>query len=61
MEYCETVKNKDISKLSPKWMELEKIIQSEITQILKETWYVLTYRWILAINERILMLQYTDS
>ena len=60
MEQCETFKNKDISKLSAKWMEIKNIIEREITQIQKETWYVLTYKWSLAINEKIIMLQYTD-
>ena len=36
---------------SGKWMELEKIILSEVTQTQKDKhgMYVLTYKWILAV------------
>jgi hypothetical protein len=32
MEYCSAVKNNDIMKSAGKWMELENIILSEVTQ-----------------------------
>jgi hypothetical protein len=32
MEYCLAIKNKDIMNFAGKWMELENIILSEITQ-----------------------------
>ena len=36
-------------KFLGKWMELENIILSEVTQSQKEhTWYTLTEKWILA-------------
>jgi hypothetical protein len=31
MEYYSAIKNNDIMKFAGKWMELEKIIQSEVT------------------------------
>ena len=34
-------------KFLGKWMELEKIILSEVTQSQKNTWYALTDKWIL--------------
>jgi hypothetical protein len=38
----------DILTFSGKWMELENIILSEVTQTLKgHAWYVLTNKWIL--------------
>ena len=36
MEYYSTVKNNGIMKFAGKWMELEKIILSEVTQTQKE-------------------------
>lgn len=35
MEYCSAIKKNEIIKFAGKWMELETIILSEITQILK--------------------------
>jgi hypothetical protein len=37
MEYSSAIKNKDIMKFSGKWLELESIILSEVTQIQKYT------------------------
>ena len=42
-------------RFASKWMELEKIILCEVTRPLKQTWYVLTYKWILVIKYRITM------
>jgi hypothetical protein len=39
--------------------ELENIILSKMIQTQK--WYVLTYKWILAVKYRIPMLQFTDT
>ena len=38
MEYYSAIKNKAIVKLSGKWMELENIILSEVTQTQKDTY-----------------------
>jgi hypothetical protein len=35
-KYYSAIKDKDIMKFIGKWMELDKIIQSEITQIQKD-------------------------
>ena len=35
MEYYVTIKNNDIMKFTSEWMELEKIILSEVTQTQK--------------------------
>jgi hypothetical protein len=35
MEYNSTIKNKDIIKFVVKWMELENVILSKVTQTLK--------------------------
>ena len=41
-------------------MELENIILSEVAPIQKDTWYILTYKWTLAIKYRTTTLQSTD-
>jgi hypothetical protein len=44
-------------KFSGKWMDLENITLSEVTQSQKEhTWYVLTDKWILGKEHGILMI-----
>jgi len=49
MEYYSDIKNNDFMKFLGKWMELENIILSEVTQSQKEhTWYALTDNWIIA-------------
>jgi hypothetical protein len=48
-------------KFLGKWIELDNIILSEVTQITKEhTWYILSDKWILAQNFRILKILFTD-
>ena len=50
-------------KLTSKWMELENVILSEVTQShtqKKNTWYILTNKWILGKNIGIPMIQLTD-
>jgi hypothetical protein len=37
MEYYSAIKNKDIVKFAGKWMEIENIILSEVTQTHKDT------------------------
>ena len=47
------VKSNDIFNCAYKWMELENTILSEVTKTPKKwIWYVLTHKWILAINKR---------
>jgi hypothetical protein len=36
MEYCSATKNEDIMSFAGKWMELENIIQSEVTPTQKD-------------------------
>ena len=58
-------------KLTSKWMELENVILSEVTQSQKKnktkknnnkkpTWYILTDKWILGKKIGIPMIQLTD-
>ena len=47
-------------KFSGKWMELENIILSEVTQSQKNTQYALTDKWILAQKFGIPKIQFTD-
>jgi hypothetical protein len=45
MEYYSAIKKKDIMSFSGKWMQLENIILSEVTQTQKEdAWYILTVK-----------------
>ena len=37
MDYYSAIKNKDIMKFAGKWIEIEKIIQSEVTHTQKDT------------------------
>ena len=43
MKYYSPIKNKDIVRIESKWMELENIIQSEVTDTRKDT-YKHTYK-----------------
>ena len=48
MEYYSAIKNNEFTNFLGKWVELEIIILSEVTQSQKKyTWYVLTDKWIL--------------
>ena len=47
-------------KFLGKWMDLEGIIMSEVTQSQKNTQYVLTDKWILAQNLGPPKIQFTD-
>ena len=46
-------------KFAGKWMELEKIILSEVTDSERQIRYVLTHKWILGVKYRINNLQST--
>jgi hypothetical protein len=56
MECYSVIKNEDIKNFAGKWMELEIIILNKV-----HAWYVLTYKWILAIKYWIPTLYSTDS
>ena len=46
MEKYSDIRNNEFTKFLGKWMELENIILSEVTQSKKEyTWYSLTDNW----------------
>ena len=61
MKYCTDIKNNDIMAFSGKWMELENIILSKVTQTQKDkAWHVFRYKLILGIKYRITALQSTD-
>jgi hypothetical protein len=48
VEYCLAIKNNAFMKFAGRWMNLENIILSEVTQSQKNhTWYVLTVKWVL--------------
>jgi hypothetical protein len=42
MEYYSAIKNNDLMKFTGKWMKMENIILSEVTQSQKNTLYVFT-------------------
>ena len=49
IEYYSAIRNNEFMKFLDKWMELENIILSEVTQSQKDqSWYALTDKWILA-------------
>ena len=53
MECYTAEKNNDILKFAGKWMDLENIILSEVTQTQKDKYhYVLTHTWLLDIKQR---------
>jgi len=61
MEYYSAIKNNDFMKSIGKWIELENIILSEVTQSQKNTtWYALTDKWILAQKLELPKIQSTD-
>ena len=53
MEYYSAIKKNEFMKFLAKWMDLEGIILSEVTQSQKNSQYVLTDKWILAQKLRI--------
>jgi hypothetical protein len=50
MEYYAAIKNKDILCFLGKWLELENITLSVITQTQKNAWYALSNKVMLAKN-----------
>ena len=59
MEYYSAIKKNEFMKFLGKWMDLESIILSEVTQIPKEhKWYALTDKWILSQKLRIPKIQF---
>jgi hypothetical protein len=60
MEYYSDIKNNEFTKFLGKWMELENIILSEVTQSQKNTWYALNDKWILAQKLGITKIQFKD-
>ena len=65
MKYYSAIKNNEFMKFLGKWMELESIILSKVTQSQKNactisTWYVLTAKWMLAQKLKIYKLQFTE-
>ena len=63
MWYINTeVKNNDILKFAGKWMELEKNRPDwGDSDPERQTWYVLTHKWILDIKQKITILQFINS
>ena len=53
IKYYLAIKNYDIMNFVDKWMDLENIMQSEVTDPKGHTWYVITEKWILAQKLRI--------
>jgi hypothetical protein len=61
MEYYSAIKNNDFLKFAGKWMDLENIILSEVTQVTKEQiWYGLTDKWVLGRKHGIPTIQLMD-
>ena len=57
MEYYSAIKNKDIMNFAGKWMELENITLSEVTQTQKDRHGLYSLiKWMLAIKNRISMI-----
>jgi hypothetical protein len=60
MEYYSAIKNNEFMKFLGKWIELENIILSEVTQSQKNT-HALTDKWILAQKHGIPKIQFTND
>jgi hypothetical protein len=51
-EFYSTMKKNEILSFASKWMELENIILSEVSQALKtKKWYVLPHMWTLGLGQ----------
>jgi hypothetical protein len=61
IEYYSAIKNNEFMKFLGKWMHLEDIILSEVTQSQKNTRYALTYKWKLAQKLRISKIQFSKT
>jgi len=60
MEYYSAIRNNDFMKFTGKWIELENIILSEVTQLKEHTWNALTDKRILAPKLELPKIQSTD-
>ena len=61
MEYYSAIKNNELMKFLGKWMELESVILSEVTQSQKKAHgYALTDKWVLSQKLKINKLRSTD-
>jgi hypothetical protein len=60
MEYYESIKNNDFMKFTGKWMYLEDIILTEVSQSQTCTWYALNDKWILPQKYGIPKVQFPD-
>jgi len=60
MEYFSAIKNNDIMKFMGKWIKVENIILSEITNHKKHTRYALIDKWKLAQKLELLKMQSMD-
>jgi hypothetical protein len=60
MECYSAIKNNDFMQFSGKWVELENIILSEVTQSQKNIRFALADKWILVQKFRIPKIQFTD-
>jgi hypothetical protein len=58
MEYYPAIKNIEFMKLFDKWMDIEDIILSEVTQSQKKSLDMNSLMWILALNLRIPKIQF---
>ena len=59
MEYYAAIKNNEFIKFLDKWMDLEDIIPSDVTQSQKEhTWYAFIDKRVLAQKLRISKIQF---
>ena len=52
MEYYSAIKNEDILNFAGKWMELENIILTEVTQTQRTCMVLLTNKWMLAKKQK---------
>ena len=45
MEYYSAIKRNEIGSFVETWMDLETVIQSEVSQKEKKIWYINAYMW----------------
>ena len=55
-----TIKNNEFMKFLGKWLELERVILSEVTQSKEQAWNALIDKWILTQMLRMNKIQLTD-
>ncbi len=54
MEYCSTIKRKKIELFVVRWMDLESVIQSEVSQKEKNKYHMLTHIYRIIIIKKVL-------